>query len=68
MGKHISNNKDITRYVQYLMREHGAILERGGKHPYIILDGHRITVPSTPSYRRSIQQFKAYVKRHTRKK
>lgn len=68
MRKFISNDKDIARYVKTLMHHHGAVLRYGSKHPYLILYGKRITIPSSPSCKKAFINFQNDIKRHTGKK
>lgn len=68
MKKFISNNKDIRGYILKLIRQRQAKLYYGSKHPYLILDNQRITIPSSPSCKRAIYNFQHDVKRLTGKK
>lgn len=63
MKKHISNNKDIRRYVLSLIRQREAKLYYGSKHPYLVLANRRIIIPSSPSCKRAIYNFRKDIKR-----
>lgn len=67
MQKFISNDKDIRCYVLMLIRQRNAKIGYGSKHPYLILENRRITIPSSPSCKRSIYNFRKDVKRLTGK-
>ncbi|QLB13622.1 hypothetical protein EV697_10566 [Bisgaardia hudsonensis] len=60
-----SNNKDIRAYIHKLIKNKNIQIniKNGKKHAYLLIQKHKIIIPSTPSCKYSYNNFKRDVEK-----